>query len=83
MGILESFELTQAVQDPAHSKGHILDLVLSSGLSPDNLTIKDICLLDHKAVLFNIILSQTPFNHSTPVIMSLPPTKTVELCKPG
>ena len=38
----ESFYLTQAVQEPTHSKGHILDLVLSSGLSPDNLTVKDI-----------------------------------------
>ena len=51
--ILESFNLTQAVQEPTHSKGHILDLVLSNGLSPDNLTIKDICVSDHKAVLLN------------------------------
>ena len=67
MDILESFNLTQAVQEPTHSKGHILDLVLSSGLSPDNLTVKDICVSDRKAVLFNIILSQTPFNHNAPV----------------
>ena len=42
MDILVSFNLTQAVQEPIHSKGHILDL--SSGLSPDNLTIEDICV---------------------------------------
>ena len=65
--ILESFNLTQVVKEPTHSKGHILDLVLSNGLSPDNLTIKDICVSDHKAVLFNLILSQTPIIHSAPV----------------
>ena len=48
--ILETFNLTQAVQEPTHSKGNILDLVLSSGIGPDNLIIKDICVSDHIAV---------------------------------
>ena len=66
MDTLESFNLTQAIQEPTHSKGHILDLVLYSGLSPDNFEIKDICVSDHKMVLFNVLLTQVPFNHSTP-----------------
>ena len=37
MDILESFNLTQAVQEPTHSKGHILDLILHCGLSPEKI----------------------------------------------
>lgn len=65
MDILLSFNLTQAIQEPTHSKGHILDLVLYS--SPDNCETEDICVSDHKAVLFSVVLSELPVNNSTPV----------------
>ena len=46
MNILKSFNLKQAIQEPTHSKGQTLDLVLYSSLSPDNSEIKDICVSD-------------------------------------
>lgn len=64
----ESFNLTQAVHVPTHQKGHTLDLILSSGLSPENVMTKDICVSDHKAVLFNVFLTQTPPTPGTPVL---------------
>lgn len=67
MGILDSFNLTQTVQEPTHAKGHTLDLVLHHGLNLDNLTTVDICVLDHKAVLFSIVLSLPHLNHILPV----------------
>lgn len=66
MDTLESFNITQAIHQPTHSKGHILDLVLHNGLSPENCQIKDICVSDHKAILFSMVLSQLPINQSTP-----------------
>ncbi|XP_065809456.1 uncharacterized protein [Labrus bergylta] len=67
MDILESFNLTQAIQEPTHSKGHTLDLVLYSGLCPNNFETKDICVSDHKLVLFRMVLSQPPFISKAPV----------------
>lgn len=67
MDTLESFNLTQAIQEPTHSKGHTLDRVLYSGLNPDNFETKDICVSDHKAVLFSVVLSQLSITPSTPV----------------
>ena len=44
MDILESFNLTQDIQEPAHSKGHTHDLFLYNSLTPPTtlrLRIKD------------------------------------------
>lgn len=58
MDTLESFNLPQAIQEPTHSKGHSLHLVLYSGLSPDNFETRDICVSDHKAVLLSVVSSE-------------------------
>lgn len=62
---LESFIVTQAIQEPTYVKDHTLDLVLYNGLSPNYFKVEDICVPDHKAILFSMIFSQLPFNHST------------------
>lgn len=62
MHALECFILTQAVKEPAHTKGHTFDLVLSSGFCSDSLAVKDICVSDHKAVLISVVLSHLSFN---------------------
>ncbi|XP_068615671.1 uncharacterized protein, partial [Brachionichthys hirsutus] len=64
---IDSLGLSQAVQVPTHNKGHTLDLVLHSGVTPENVETKDICVSDHKAILFRAILSPQSFNHSAPV----------------
>ncbi|KAK0138885.1 hypothetical protein N1851_024558 [Merluccius polli] len=56
LDVLDSFNLTQAVNEPTHSKGHTLDLVLFCGLSPNHFKCMD-CVSDHKAILFNMVLS--------------------------
>lgn len=65
---LESFNLTQAIQEPTHSKGHTLDLVLYSGLSPENFEAKDICVSDCKADFIHcgFIPSTCPPQHTRP-----------------
>ena len=46
MDTLESFNLTQAIQEPTHSKGQTLDLVLYSGLTPTILRLRiSVCLI--------------------------------------
>ncbi len=50
--LIDSFNLVQSVTFPTHVKKHILVLVLSSGLSLSNLASYDICVSDHKAILF-------------------------------
>lgn len=55
METLESFNLTQAIQEPTHSKGQSLDLVLYGGLSPDGFITEDICVSDHRLVLFHMV----------------------------
>lgn len=54
-----TFNLVLSVSKPAHDKGHILDLVISLGLSVTNRQIDDFCLSDHKPVLFIVTLSST------------------------
>ena len=54
MDTLESLNLRQAIEEPTHCRGHILDLVIHSGVNPTNVVVKDTGVSDHKAVLFNI-----------------------------
>ena len=55
--LIDSFSLTQSVSNPTHEKGHILDLILTKGLS---VTIDDICTppcpSDHFPILFNSLI---------------------------
>ena len=55
--VIEQFNLTQSITSPTHVKNHTLDLVLSSGLSPSNLELIDICISDHKAIMFDSLLT--------------------------
>ncbi|KAF7643537.1 hypothetical protein LDENG_00237650 [Lucifuga dentata] len=52
--VLDSFDLTQFVSFPTHSKGHILDLVCCSGISPCNFNSLELPISDHKIILFDI-----------------------------
>lgn len=62
MHTLECFILTQALKEPAYTKGHTFDLVLFCGFCPDSLSVEDICVSDHKAVLISVVLSRLSFN---------------------
>lgn len=56
INLLDCFSLNQHVKKPTHGKGHILDLVLTSGLCVGNVNMADFALSDHKAVLFEVPL---------------------------
>uniref|UniRef100_A0A3P9MDY7 Reverse transcriptase domain-containing protein n=1 Tax=Oryzias latipes TaxID=8090 RepID=A0A3P9MDY7_ORYLA len=53
---LDSLGFNQHVQLPTHSKGHILDLVCCSGLTPSNCSTDDLPMTDHHLVSFSIPL---------------------------
>lgn len=63
---LNFFNLMQVETVPTHSKGHTLDLVLSFGLSLDSVLTNDICVSDHKAILFDIVLTPRSSNSVLP-----------------
>uniref|UniRef100_A0A3B5Q121 Reverse transcriptase domain-containing protein n=1 Tax=Xiphophorus maculatus TaxID=8083 RepID=A0A3B5Q121_XIPMA len=54
LNLIDSFNFTQWVFEPTHEGGHVLDLVLSFGLSISHLMVGDAVFSDHKPVLFNI-----------------------------
>lgn len=64
---LNSFGLQEYVDFPTHSKGHILDLVCRSGLTPTNSTASDLPISDHKLISFNVTVK----THKTPVSRSI------------
>ncbi|KAF7641376.1 hypothetical protein LDENG_00283240, partial [Lucifuga dentata] len=59
-------DLTQFVSFPTHSKGHILDLVCCSGISPCNFNSLELSISDHKIILFDITVpvSKSAVEHS-------------------
>ena len=61
ISLLECLGITQYVNFPTHNKGHILDLVCCTGVTPFNLTDAEFPISDHKSVLFevNVPLSKT------------------------
>lgn len=59
--LLNTFELSQHVNEPTHNRGHTLDLVISKGLNISKVTIIDVALSDHCCVFFD--LSITPNIH--------------------
>lgn len=56
LDLTESFDLTQSVTGATHSKGHNLDLVLSFGLSLEDLNLVDMLVTDHKAIVSKVSL---------------------------
>lgn len=63
----DSFNLIQHVHIPTHV--HILDLVLSFGLSIDYVEISDQVFSDHESIIFKMLISHQkvkPINQSRP-----------------
>ncbi|CAJ1050788.1 uncharacterized protein LOC117491507 [Xyrichtys novacula] len=54
LSLLECLNITQHVHGPTHFKGHTLDLVCSTGITPLNLQCLDLAVLDHLAILFSV-----------------------------
>lgn len=48
--------MTLLINFPTHKKGHILDLVCCSGVTPCNLSAVDLPISDHKLVIFDLHL---------------------------
>lgn len=51
--LIDSFDFVQWVQEPTHTHGHRLDLVLSHGFRLSDIEISETCFSDHKLVLFS------------------------------
>ncbi|XP_072571304.1 uncharacterized protein [Paramormyrops kingsleyae] len=58
--LLDSLNLQQHVDAPTHSKGHTLDLVISSYVPIKKLQVRDLGLSDHKAIYMEL-----PFSYSS------------------
>ncbi len=56
LSLLECFDLNQFVDCFTHNKGHILDLVISSGSLVSQLSTVDLGLSDHLAIFFDLYL---------------------------
>ena len=52
--LLDCLGITQHVNLPTHNKGHILDLICCTDITPTNLDVTDFPISDHKAILFDI-----------------------------
>jgi len=63
--ITESFNFTQHVSGPTHSKGHTLDLVLSYGVNINNVCIEDVFVSDHNCILFDLICDEDPLKRAS------------------
>jgi hypothetical protein len=61
LNLLTSFDLTQHITDPTHQHGNTLDLLITTGLNINNISITDLPLSDHHCILFDveIILPKT------------------------
>ena len=54
MSLLDCLGIAQHVLDPTHTKGHTLDLVCSTGISPCHLQCDDLAISDHLAISFSV-----------------------------
>ncbi|XP_074522673.1 uncharacterized protein LOC141787880 [Halichoeres trimaculatus] len=54
LNLLNYLDFNQHVTQPSHERGHILDLVLSYGLSASVSSVVDLAVSDHYCVFFNI-----------------------------
>lgn len=59
MSVLDCFSLTQHVTFPTHAKGHILDLICTSGLSNMLVSGTDFAFSDHKLLNFSFTFPTT------------------------
>ena len=53
---LDSFGQQQHIDFQTHSKGHILDLICCSGVTPLHCCASDLPISDHKLISFDVIL---------------------------
>lgn len=60
LAITDSFNFTQHVSGPTHTKGHTLDLVFSLGSSISNVCVEDVCVSDHSCVYFDLTCPLDP-----------------------
>ena len=75
------FNLIQSVKGATHSRGHTLDLVLSSGFSLGCLNLVDMLVTDHKAVVFKVPLQLSiPSLHLTTHSHTLNTGSAAKLC---
>jgi hypothetical protein len=51
LAVIDTFNLTQYMQDPTHSQGHTLDLVITKGLTVSTHVV-DLALSDHCCTFF-------------------------------
>lgn len=60
MNLLDSFELTQHINEDTHQYVNTLGLVITTGLNADNILVSKLPILDHYCVFFNVnaILTQ-------------------------
>lgn len=55
-------DFKQHISEPTHNRGHILDLVISYGLTVDISSVVDMGFSDHACVFFNITIEQPPLS---------------------
>lgn len=74
---LDSFGLQQHIGFPTHSKGHVLDLVCCSGVTPFNCSAVHLPISDHMLVSFNLSFSLSKIKQSR--VMSFRNIKNINL----
>ncbi len=57
LSCLDSFGLKQFIDFPTHSKGHTLDLLCCTGITPFDCSSRDLSISDHKLVSFSAKLT--------------------------
>ncbi len=77
LSLLECFDLNQFVDCFTHNKGHILDLVISSGSLVSQLSTVDLGLSDHLAIIFDLYLPGAYISSSR--IMTYRKWRSIEL----
>ena len=59
INLLDSFALTQHIMGPTHQHSNTLDLVISTGLNIDNVSVNELPFSDHHCVLFDAEITFT------------------------
>lgn len=61
LNIIDSFNLVQWVKEPTHNRGHMLDLILSFGLSITDTEVIELPISDHFPIIFKMALPAMPY----------------------
>ncbi|XP_026011883.1 uncharacterized protein LOC113014514 [Astatotilapia calliptera] len=77
LSCLDSFSLKQYINFPTHIKGHTLDLVCCSGLTPSICTADELLISDHLLLSFNVHMTLSVINN--PRIISFRNIKNINL----